>query len=195
MGSAVSGCFGGSVFCFAFLAALPALAQAPDHADKPEISNTENDATFRSKVTLVTVPVVVRDRHGNAVGDLKKEDFQVFDKGKLRAISKFAIERANMPDVVLEEMPAAGAPGLSTRPFGTIANQFVAYVFDDLHLDAANLSVVRPAAEKNLAGLAPNARAAIFTTSGVTMLDFTNDRAKLYRRPHYMPITSQLADS
>src|SRR5579863_6181446 len=165
---------GRSVFCFAFLAAAAACAQAP------EVSNTENGAIFQSKVTLVTVPVVVRDRRGNAVGNLKQEDFQIFDRGKLRAISKFAIERGNMPSAISEETPAAGASGSSSKPFEAIANQFVAYVFDDLHLDAANFSVVRPAAEKNLAGLAPNARAAIFTASGVTMVDFTGDRAKLH---------------
>jgi len=82
MGRADSGGFGGSVLCVAFLAAVPALAQAPDHADKPEASNTESEATFRSKVTLVTAPVVIRDRHGKAVGSLQKEDFQLFDRGK-----------------------------------------------------------------------------------------------------------------
>ncbi len=179
MGCAGALRFGRTVLCFAILAAAPALAQAPANSDEPEVSSTQSAATFRSKVNLVTVPVVVRDRQRNAVGDLKKEDFQVFDRGKLQAISKFAIERADVPNMVAEEMPAVGAAGESPKPFPAIANQFVAYVFDDLHLDAANLSVVRTAAERNIAELAPDARAAIFTTSGVTMLDFTNDRATL----------------
>lgn len=179
MKRATSGCFGGSVLCFAFLAAMPALAQAPDHDDKPETSNTETGATFRSKVTLVTVPVVVRDRHGKAVGNLQKEDFQLFDRGKQQTISKFAMEKADVPDTNSESLPAASSPESGAKFSEAMPSQFVAYVFDDLHLDAANLSVLRPAAEKHLAGLASSVRAAVFTTSGVNMLDFTGDRAKL----------------
>ena len=109
MKRATSGCFGGSVLCFAFLAAMPALAQAPDHDDKPETSNTETGATFRSKVTLVTVPVVVRDRHGKAVGNLQK-DTLLFDRGKQQTISKFAMEKADVPRHKLGELASGEQP-------------------------------------------------------------------------------------
>src|SRR6202453_3065037 len=60
---------------------------------------TQRDApfTFSTGVNLVLVPVVVRDREGRAIGTLKKEDFQLFDKGKLQEISKFSIEKAEAP--------------------------------------------------------------------------------------------------
>jgi VWFA-related protein len=151
----------------AFLASVPAFAQVPAHSDEPEVSSA-----------LVTVPVVVRDHHGNAVGGLKKEDFQLFDRGTQQTISKFAIEKADVSDKTAVGLPVAGTQGSSPKSSESIASQFVAYVFDDLHLDAANLAVLRPAAEKHLAGLAPSVRAAIYTISGVTMLDFTSDRAK-----------------
>src|ERR1700722_10287264 len=48
--------------------------------------------TFSTHVELVTVPVVVRDSKGQAIGSLKKEDFQLFDKGKLQTISRFSVE-------------------------------------------------------------------------------------------------------
>ena len=43
-------------------------------------------------VNRVLVPVVVRDKQGNVVADLKKDDFQVFANDKLQPISGFSIE-------------------------------------------------------------------------------------------------------
>lgn len=45
----------------------------------------------RSFVNEVLVPVVVRDVHGQAVGNLTKDDFQVFDNGKPETITGFTI--------------------------------------------------------------------------------------------------------
>src|SRR5271163_3365586 len=67
--------------------------QAPD-PNAAEMSSHDTPATFRTKVNLVLVPVVVRDPHGLAVGNLHKEDFQIFDKGKLQTITNFSMEKA-----------------------------------------------------------------------------------------------------
>src|SRR5215471_12023191 len=40
----------------------------------------------------VQVNVIVRDRHGEPVRDLKKEDFRVYDNGKLQQISAFSMD-------------------------------------------------------------------------------------------------------
>jgi hypothetical protein len=56
-----------------------------------EITQRDTPLSFSSSVNLVLVPVVVRDAQGHAIGTLKKEDFQLFDKGKLQTISKFSV--------------------------------------------------------------------------------------------------------
>jgi hypothetical protein len=38
---------------------------------------------------------VVRDSKGNAVGNLRKEDFQLFDKGKPQVVATFAVEETS----------------------------------------------------------------------------------------------------
>ena len=53
-----------------------------------EVTQRDTPFTFSAGVNLVQVPVVVRDREGHAIGTLKKEDFQLFDKGKLQEISE-----------------------------------------------------------------------------------------------------------
>jgi VWFA-related protein len=55
----------------------------------------------------------------------------------------------------------------------------VAYLFDDVHLNFGDLARVRTAAEQNLAAMKPTDRAAIFTTSGQTTFDFSDDREQL----------------
>ena len=58
------------------------------------MSSHDAPATFSAKVNLVMVPVVVRDGKGKAIGTLKKEDFQLFDKGKPQVIARFSVEKA-----------------------------------------------------------------------------------------------------
>ena len=146
----------------------------------PEIASRDAPSTFSSKVNLVMVPVVVRDRSGKAIGNLKKEDFQLFDRGKLQSISKFTVEKADGRAV---PVPVTEEPDLdATKPVEglVLANQFVAYVFDDMHTNFADLAVARNAAVKHLGETLKGAdRAAIFTTSGQSALDFTDERGKL----------------
>jgi VWFA-related protein len=167
-----------------FLWCVIASAQAPapqTAADKsPEIASHDAPSTFSSKVNLVMVPVVVRDARGHAIGNLKKEDFQLFDKGKPQIISKFTIETA---DGRVKPMQATAEPDLGEKQPAddlVLANRFVAYVFDDMHTNFANLAQARAAAVKHLAETLKGAdRAAVYTTSGQTALDFTDDRDKL----------------
>src|SRR5579863_9898017 len=90
----------GAILTFALSSVNPAPGeQAPAAgANAPEITSQETPVTFSSKVNLVQVPVVVRDAHGQVVGNLKKEDFQLFDKGKLQLITKFSIEKTDRTD-------------------------------------------------------------------------------------------------
>jgi len=154
----------------------------PPPADKnqAEMSSQEAPATFKSRVNLVLVPVVVRDNQGRAIGNLKQEDFLVFDKGKPQQITKFSVEKSGgvaTLDKNTDGNLTPNAPGQETTL--TMPDRYVGYLFDDVHLKFEDLARVRDAASRHLAGLAAVDRAAIFTTSGQTVLDFTDDRAKL----------------
>jgi VWFA-related protein len=163
-------------------------AQNPPNAsaaNAPEMSSRDAPATFSTKVNLVMVPVVVRDSNGKAVGTLKKEDFQLFDKGKPQVIARFSVEKAGesviptevADDAALENSAGAAAP----KPAGPIARQFNLYLFDDVHTTTADLIQARDAADKHLTEtLNATTRAAIFTTSGQGNVDFTDDRVKLH---------------
>lgn len=159
-------------------------ALAPAGQNAPEMTSQESPATFKSKVNLVLVPVVVRDTQGHAVGNLKQEDFHLFDRGKPQVISRFTVEKSGGLTTTTEKPASAAAPeDAASAKNGTspiIPERYVAYVFDDLHLEFGDLARVQKAATHHLAtALQPTDRAAIFTTSGQGDLDFTDDRAKL----------------
>jgi len=111
----------------------------------------------------------VRDSHGQAVGNLHKEDFEILDKGKPQIISQFSVEKGEVQAV--EEPQGAS---VAAAP-----NRYVAYVFDDVHLQFGDLAHARDAFEHHVASLRPTDRAGIVTTSGRPVQEFTDDRAKL----------------
>jgi hypothetical protein len=54
------------------------LAEQAPPQNPAEMATRDEPATFKARVNLVLVPVVVRDRQGRALGNLKREDFQLF---------------------------------------------------------------------------------------------------------------------
>jgi VWFA-related protein len=187
----------------AWMLPVAAWGQAAHDQTTPEISSRDTGATFQARVNLVMVPVVVRDRAGRAIGNLRQQDFQLFDKGKLQTITKFSMEKSGGRSTEVKSAPSESAPSGEADASPSIAppERYVAYVFDDLHIEIGDLMQVRKAAQRHLSNLAPSDRAAVFTTSGQGNLDFTDDRdqlqqalAKLMPRPLNEPRGTQCPD-
>ena len=135
--------------------------------------------TFQSKVNLVLVPVVVRDKHGQPVRDLTRDDFQLFDKGQRQGIVSFsAIERTKRAPN--STAGAAALPTTSGLAPPTAANnrpaRSIVYIFDDLNTRFAAMANVREAAIRFFKTNVPAGnQAAIYTFSGNPTLEFTGD--------------------
>ena len=69
------------------------LAATLTAAPQAEIATRDVPVTFKTSVRLVSVPVVVRDRQGRAVGNLERDDFQLFAGGKTQIVSRFSVEK------------------------------------------------------------------------------------------------------
>jgi len=153
----------------------PASQSHPDQS-AAEIATHEEATTFKVNVKLVMVRVVVRDSQGHAVGNLHKEDFELFDNRKPQIISHFSMEQ---PGTQLAKERKTSDENASEK-LPSVPERYIAFVFDDIHLTFGDLAQARTAADHHLATLQPTDRAAIFSTSGQTTLDFTDDRAKLH---------------
>jgi VWFA-related protein len=146
----------------------------------PEMTTKDAPAIFKTRVDMVSVPVVVRDNRGHTIGAYTKENFQVFDKGKPQEILRFVVEKTG-------EQAAKAAKTVDTLPVEgdaqakqpDVPERFVAYLFDDMHLPWEDLARARDAAGRQLATLPKSDRVAIYTTSGQNNVEFTDDIDKL----------------
>lgn len=135
---------------------------------------------LQSHVNVVPLRVVVRDAKGHTIENLRKEDFQVFEDGKLQDISHFSIETPAAAKTIVRDDSAATAGTAIATPGFVPPSRFVALLFDDVHVAMADLMRTRQAATRFVSSaLQPTDRVAVYTISGQSQMDFTADRAKL----------------
>ena len=134
--------------------------------------------TIQVDVNRVLVPVVVRNKQGHTVAGLTKEDFQVFDDDKPRAVSGFSVESRGQSES--RDGVEAGATVPPDATPGPRAQRFIVFLFDDLHLSVDDLPQAQKAAVKALAGgLSRTDLGGVVSTSGKVNTGFTPDSAKL----------------
>ena len=155
----------------------------PAPAQNEEVSSQDTPATFKVRVNLVLVRVVVRDAHGKIVANLKKEDFQLFDNKKPQAISSFTVETPEARTASALASTTAEASSSSADASGgkavVLPQRFVSMVFDDVHLSMSDAVFVRDSATRFFEGLAASDRVSLNTTSGQLTQEFTDDHDKL----------------
>ena len=134
------------------------------------------------------VRVVVRDAKGAAVDNLRKEDFQLFDHGKLQTILHFSMEKPALK--AAEPVPPKPAEKTAAEPEdadetvmpASAARRFVALYFDDVNTPFDNLARARDAADHFLtSSVQPGDRVALYTSSGQKQVDFTDDLAQVHQ--------------
>src|ERR1700730_664953 len=146
--------------------------QAAEDSDRRQQGSP---TTLKVRVNVVTVPVVVRDSSGHAVGNLQKENFEIFDNRKPQEIAQFTIEKTDHTD-----RDSSQSPATQNVKKIVIPARFTALLFDDVHANFGNLPQLQAAGSHFVSkGLSRDERLGIFTTSGKVTVDFTDDRAAL----------------
>src|ERR1700730_9828994 len=175
-----------ALICTAYALVCSPAAKAQDlpasPAPEPHQQQTANQnppatsgTTLRLKVNLFPVPVVVRDSAGHAVGNLQKENFQLFDNRKQQQITQFTLEKSEVSGA---DPTAISAPAIAKH--FVIPRTFTALLFDDVHSNFVNLPQLQAAALRFISiALARTERLGIFTTSAKVTADFTEHPSKL----------------
>ena len=158
-------------------------AQSPPATDNQEVSSRDTPTTFKVRVNVVLVRVVVRDASGKVVSGLKKEDFQLFDNRKLQTISSFNLETPETHTASAVASPGDKGYSSSADPVAgkavVLPQRFVSMVFDDLHLSMQDATFVRDSATRFFGSLAQSDRVSMNTTSGQFTQEFTDDHEAL----------------
>ena len=140
---------------FVLLLAAPCLAQSDD--------------VVKVKSNLVNIDVLIKDKKGKYVPDLKAEDFTIYENGVQQKIEFFDAPLA-VPKHENTTTTKTGAPSPSEPPAPppVAARNYVALVLDSQTTDITNLKQVRE-------GMLKYAREQLTSADIVALLSVTND--------------------
>jgi VWFA-related protein len=115
-------------------------------AQTPPLPGDQEQPTFRVAVDLVTTDVIVRDRSGQFVADLAREEFEIFEDGERQQISSLVLIHGGRVFNHLAAPPPPVQEGIilpPSRPTSDAAGRIFLLVVDDLHLDFRNTGRIR----------------------------------------------------
>jgi VWFA-related protein len=157
----------------------------------------EGTPTFRIPVNVVTIHAKVSDKKGNPVTDLTRDDFKIYEDGKLKEVNTFAQESyisyqepeqkaAENPGLSRAAKPAkpqVSAPPASTKP------RMISLVIDDLTRQSLeNLPRLIKSIEEYIKNdVGPSDQVAILSGSTMLQIPFTDDKQRLLEQiPHIL---------
>lgn len=158
------------------------------------------DNILRIETELVQIDMVVTDKQGKLVRDLKRENFELLEDGKKQPITHFAVGTAAQPARWLtterKRMPDGQTAGSTVSE--TSAGRYIILAVDDFHLATENLltakrTLIKFINEQMVAG----DQIAVVTTSGNIGLfqQFTRERLVLERAINRLSVQNRSATS
>jgi VWFA-related protein len=158
-----------------FFAAVPVQSQ---NRKEPN-SRPDQDDVIKVTSNLVNLEVMVKDKKGKAITDLKAEDFILFENGVRQNIEFFDSTLHSSNDTARPEtVPGPTGP----RTPISLPRNLIALVLDGQSTEGANLKHVREGMTKYIRErLSASDSVALFAISGGLQLlqPFTQDKAKL----------------
>jgi VWFA-related protein len=173
-----------TAYALTVAAALTAAAPASSQSGSSQQRASDQPPVFRVATRLVQVSVVVHDRHGQPVTDLKKEDFAVTERGKPQTVSFFAMEAVDKAAPPAPSLPPHVFTNVVARQAGVPTNVTVV-LLDLLNTSFVDQRYARKALITFLGQIQPQDRIALYALGhrSLTLLhDYTSDASQLVGR-------------
>ncbi len=184
-----------AIACLGLLleAAAPSLAQQSQPRPPADAETQPPRSEIRVTSELVLANVVVRDRKGNLVRDLKKEDFTLFEDGKKQEISTFDFENVDQLETgeaaekaVTGAAATAGPAGVLRKSDAPVMNardrRVIVLYFDFSAMEPDQIDRCVDAARKYINAQMQPADIVALVSLSTNMrvdLDFTDDKTKI----------------
>lgn len=171
-----------------FSVVAPIAGQNP--SSSPTQQQQQPDEVVRVTTNLVQVDVVVLDKEGRQVTNLRAEDFEVSEDGKKQPITNFLYVSADaaipsQPNLATTAQPAnTNAPSIPPPPLRPEqVRRTIAFVVDDLGLSFESIGYVRQSLKKFVdQQMQTGDQIAIIRTSGTVgvLQQLTTNKQQLY---------------
>ena len=165
-----------ATFVVAAFTSVTAQQPAPSPTPPPQ------DEVIRVTTNLVQADVIVTDKSGRQVTDLRPEDFEVLEDGKRQTLSHFSYISTDRPNQQVAKS-TDGSSGVPPLPVSEAqARRTLAIVVDDLGLSAESIVSVRKALKEFVENqMQPTDLVAIVRTTQASgaLQQFTSDKSKL----------------
>jgi VWFA-related protein len=184
-----------AIACLGLLLEGGAPSFAPQAQPQPPADAQTQPPRTEIRVTseLVLANVVVRDKKGNLVRDLKKEDFTLFEDGRKQEISTFDFENVDQLETggaaekpVMGEAAAAAPAGVLRKSDATVINardrRVIVLYFDFSAMEPDQIDRCVEAAKKYINAQMQPADIIALVSLSTNMrvdLDFTDDKTKI----------------
>ena len=161
-------------------------SQPPPDPPQPPAGQNPQRPTFRGSINFVSVDVIVSDKDGNPILDLKPEEFSVSEDGKAQKIEQFSIVKIDALDQV--EGPTNSAirsEADEQREASRPEVRLFTILLDDYHVRRGNdMAVRKPLIDFIQNQLAPADTVAImYPMTPLNDISFTRNRAALTAAP------------
>jgi VWFA-related protein len=144
-------------------------------------SRAQTPSTFKIPVNVIFVNVTAADKDGNPVTDLTRDEFTIYEDGKLQSIQTFAVESYRPIEQKSENLQKSTSPPVQAQEPGGAHPRFISIVIDDITTESSeNYPRIMVALKDFIENdLGPLDRVAILLGSGRVGYPFSDIRGTL----------------